>query len=135
MSNRKKNILRISKKSIERTDVMQLIISEKPSTAKTIAAVVGANEKEYDGLATLDGKYIQVRQGENWGIFDLSENKEIIPCQYFHGEKQSGYSVHFCPDFMIKPNEELILVLNDGLWGYINKSNNLVIDCIYAILS
>ena len=28
---------------------MQLIISEKPSTAKTIAAVVGANEKEYDG--------------------------------------------------------------------------------------
>ena len=49
MSNRKKNILRISKKSIERTDVMQLIISEKPSTAKTIAAVVGANEKEYDG--------------------------------------------------------------------------------------
>ena len=47
------------------------------------------NEKEYDGLATLDGKYIQVRQGENWGIFDLSENKEIIPCQYFHGEKQS----------------------------------------------
>lgn len=32
---------------------------------------------------------------------------------------------------MIKPNEELILVLNDGLWGYINKSNNLVIDCIY----
>ena len=89
------------------------------------------NEKEYDGLATLDGEYIQVRQGENWGIFDLSENKEIIPCQYFHGEKQSGYSVHFCPDFMIKPNEELILVLNDGLWGYINKSNNLVIDCIY----
>ena len=32
------------------------------------------NEKEYDGLATLDGEYIQVRQGENWGIFDLSEN-------------------------------------------------------------
>ena len=89
------------------------------------------NEKEYDGLATLDGEYIQVRQGENWGIFDLSENKEIIPCQYFHGEKQSCYSVHFCPGFMIKPNEELILVLNDGLWGYINKSNNLVIDCIY----
>ncbi len=28
---------------------MRLIISEKPSTAKTIAAVVGANEKEYDG--------------------------------------------------------------------------------------
>ena len=28
---------------------MQLIISEKPSTSKTIAAVVGANEKEYDG--------------------------------------------------------------------------------------
>ena len=28
---------------------MQLIISEKPSTAKTIAAVVGAAEKEYDG--------------------------------------------------------------------------------------
>ena len=28
---------------------MQLIISEKPFTAKTIAAVVGANEKEYDG--------------------------------------------------------------------------------------
>ena len=27
---------------------MQLIISEKPSTAKTIAAVVGATEKEYD---------------------------------------------------------------------------------------
>lgn len=28
---------------------MRLIISEKPSTAKTIAAVVGAAEKEYDG--------------------------------------------------------------------------------------
>ena len=28
---------------------MRLIISEKPSTAKTIAAVVGATEKEYDG--------------------------------------------------------------------------------------
>ena len=28
---------------------MRLIISEKPSTAKTIATVVGANEKEYDG--------------------------------------------------------------------------------------
>ena len=28
---------------------MQLIISEKPSTAKTIATVVGAAEKEYDG--------------------------------------------------------------------------------------
>lgn len=37
----------------------------------------------------------------------------------------------FCPDFKIKPNEELILVSNDGLWGYINKSNSLVIDCIY----
>ena len=35
------------------------------------------NEKEYDGLATLNGKYIQVRQGENWGIFDLSENKDL----------------------------------------------------------
>ena len=28
---------------------MQLIISEKPSTAKIIASAVGANEKEYDG--------------------------------------------------------------------------------------
>lgn len=28
---------------------MQLIISEKPSTSKIIAAVVGAAEKEYDG--------------------------------------------------------------------------------------
>ena len=28
---------------------MQLIISEKPSTAKIIAAVVGASDKEYDG--------------------------------------------------------------------------------------
>lgn len=89
------------------------------------------NKKEYDGLATLDGKYIQVRQGENWGIFDLSGNKEIIPCQYFHGEKQRWNSVHFCPDFMIKSNEDLILVLNNGLWGYIDKSNNLVLDCIY----
>lgn len=89
------------------------------------------DEVEYDGLATLDGKYIQVRQGDYWGIFDLLENKEIIPCQYFHGQKQGWNSVHFCPDFMIKPNEDLILVLNNGLWGYIDKRNNLVVDCIY----
>ena len=36
-------------KNQERIDKMQLIISEKPSTAKIIAAVVGAAEKEYDG--------------------------------------------------------------------------------------
>lgn len=32
---------------------------------------------------------------------------------------------------MIKSNEDLILVFKDGLWGYIDKNNHLVINYIY----
>lgn len=90
------------------------------------------DEIEYDGLATFNDKYVQVRRGNCWGIFDLSERKEIIPCQYFYREEQKWNSVHFCPFFIVTPKEDLILVTKDGLkWGYIDKNNNMVIDCMF----
>lgn len=48
------------------------------------------DEIEYDGLATLDGKYIQVRQGNDWGIFDLSEKKRLFHANIFTEQNRDG---------------------------------------------
>jgi len=49
------------------------------------------DEVEYDGLATLDGKYIQVRQGDYWGIFDLLEKKRLFHANIFTEQKRVSF--------------------------------------------
>ena len=89
------------------------------------------NKYEYSAVGSSKDSFIQVKRNNCWGIFDLSNKIEIIPCDYFPGVMPQYDPVHFCRDFMIIPDEELILISKDGLFGYINKRNQLVVECIF----
>lgn len=105
------------------------IIISTPSNKIRVYSIETKEFYEYDDLATMEGQYIQIQRNGYWGIFDLMLCQEAIPCKYFPIDEIEWRShSHFCPNFMIKPNEDLVLVSSKGLWGYINLENKLVVD-------
>ena len=95
---------------------MQLIISEKPSTAKTIAAVVGAAEKEYDGKEFCykgNGYYVVNARGH---LYSLG-----MPENYGYSKAYKLDELPMFPTFELFPECDS----TDGLRRIIGKLINL----------
>jgi len=75
----------------------------------------------YEDIGHAGEHHVQVRKNDKWGLFNIDTYVEDIPCDYFEGA-----TPHL--EFMFYSNSEYAAVKKDGLYGYIDKHNQLVID-------
>lgn len=71
---------------------------------------------DYSNIRNLNNQYLQVSKNGQWGVFDFSKYKEIIPCRYE------------CVDF---PSCDMYRIKTEGKYGFVDGNNRCVIDCIY----
>lgn len=75
----------------------------------------------YEDIGYVGERHVQVRKNGKWGLFNIDTCVEDIPCDYYEGA-----TPHL--EFMFYSSSEYAAVKKDGLYGYIDIHNQLVID-------
>ena len=112
-----------------------------------------SNIHYYDRIYEFRGRYLTVKCGGKYGVYDTLEGREIIPCKYDNWPPEFEKPEDIVPVQIngkfgfIDINDKLILepkydrarAFHDGLaavsmngkWGYINLKGEQVIPCVY----
>lgn len=79
----------------------------------------------------MNNQYIQISKDKKWGIFDLNNHSELIPCKYFESSGYLFMTSKIGKKFMFNEYNNLALVDYEHKYGFINKQNIKIIDCKY----
>lgn len=88
---------------------------------------------EYSGIGNMNDRYVQVSKDSKWGIFDLNNYSELIPCKYYENIGQFYMESGIGKQFMFNEHNNLALVDYEHKYGFINKQNVKIIDCKYDL--
>lgn len=86
---------------------------------------------EYSAIGGMKNQYIQISKDKKWGIFDLNNHSELIPCKYFESSGYLFMTSKIGKKFMFNEYNNLALVDYEHKYGFINKQNIKIIDCKY----
>lgn len=70
-----------------------------------------------------DRDYCHVKKGGKVGMFSVTENRELVPCQYDA----------ICTNYFPKGNG--YVVINDNKYGFVNLQGKETVPCIYSYLT
>lgn len=108
----KDNTIVVKIKENDNNKYRMISISRKIALGKDI---------EYDEIGSFGEHYIQVQKNNKWGLFNTMTCEEEIPCEYY-GEN----------NFMFNSDEGYAVVKKNGLYGFVDHNNQIVIACSYC---
>lgn len=88
----------------------------------SISKKIASGDIEYDGIGSFGEHYIQVQKNNKWGLFNTMTCEEEIPCEYDEREN----------NFMFNSDEGYAVVKKDGLYGFVDHNNQIVIACSFC---
>ncbi len=88
----------------------------------SISQKIVSGNLEFDEIGSFGEHYIQVRKNDKWGLFNMMTCEEEIPCEYYEHES----------NFMFNSDEGYAVIKKNGLYGFVNHNNQIIIDCSFC---